>query len=90
MKKLKIGLIAIALIVGGVQAYGGLRFTTYYCEPGIIISDPWYIVAANSPAFSCSGGTLFNNICTFSTSGSYGVGQIVSSTNCTVQSSYED
>lgn len=90
MKKLKISLIAIALIIGGIQAYGGLKFTTYYCVAGTVISDPWYIVSANSPAFSCSGGTLFTYICTFHTSGSYSPGQQVSSTNGTVLSTYED
>ena len=90
MKKLKISLIAIALIIGGVQAYGGLRFTTYYCEPLTDPTDPWYVIAGSSPALGCLGGTAFTYVCTFSISGSDLIGQQVSSTNCTVLSTYED
>lgn len=90
MKKLKIGLIAIALLIGGVQAYGGLRFTTYYCVPGVTPGTNYYTVAATSPAFSCTGGTLFAYVCTFSTSGSYPPGAQISGTNCVVQSTYDD
>ena len=90
MKKLKISLIAIALIIGGVQAYGGMRFTTYYCAPGTVINDTYYYVSATSPGFSCGAGSLFTYVCTFSTNGSYGPGQPVSGTACTVLSTYED
>ncbi|WP_298715068.1 hypothetical protein [uncultured Chitinophaga sp.] len=66
MKKLKISLIAIALIIGGVQAYGGRLSQTYYCAPGISQDDTWYYVAASSPAMFCTGGQDFTYVCTFS------------------------
>lgn len=90
MKKLKISLIAIALIIGGVQAYGGLRFSTYYCQPGTQIGANFYVVAGSSPALGCLGGISFTNICTFSTAGTYSVGMPIASSACSVLSTYED
>lgn len=90
MKKLKISLIAIALIIGGVQAYGGMRFTTYYCEPLTEITDNFFKVASSSPGLLCGGGTAFTYVCTFSTPGSYSNGQVVASSVCTILSSYDD
>ncbi|WP_157962637.1 hypothetical protein [Chitinophaga deserti] len=90
MKKLKISLIAIALIIGGVQAYGGMRFTTYYCAPLTPTTSNYFTVASSSPGFACGGGTLLPYVCTFSTNGSFTPGQVVASSVCTTLTSYED
>ncbi|MGE7774140.1 hypothetical protein ACQKLP_05415 [Chitinophaga sp. NPDC101104] len=66
MKKLKIGLIAIALLIGGVQAYGGRYSQTYYCLAGTGLDASSFQVAATSPAFSCFGGQVAPYVCTFS------------------------
>lgn len=88
MKKLKISLIAIALIIGGVQAYGGMRFQTYYCVPDTEKTDPYYEVASGSPSMTCNGVPDYQYVCTFSTHLTLIVGQQVASGAATVLSTY--
>lgn len=90
MKKLKISLIAIALIIGGVQAYGGMKAYTYYCVAGTLYNDSYYTVALSSPALMCAGGTTYNYVCTFSAPGLYNQGQQIASGACTILTSYEN
>ncbi len=90
MKKLKISLIAIALIIGGVQAYGGMKANTYYCAPLTESVDNFYQVASSSPAFFCGPGQALTYVCTFSTTGAYTNGQVVASSLCTILTTYED
>lgn len=88
MKKLKISLIAIALIIGGVQAYGGAKFQTYYCVENTEKTDVYYEVASSSPSLTCIGVQDYQYVCTFSSHLSLIVGQQVPSGAAYVLSTY--
>ncbi|WP_126245192.1 hypothetical protein [Chitinophaga rhizosphaerae] len=88
MKKLKIGLIAIALLIGGVQAYGGRYSQTYYCAPNTSQSASFYYTASSSPAMFCTGGQDYDYVCTFSTENGLPVGHPVAPSQAFILSTY--
>lgn len=65
MKKIKLALLALALVCGSIGAYGKykLRTTQYYIVPGTSYSSFQFQIAANSPSINCAVGSI-GYVCT--------------------------
>lgn len=66
MKKIKLAALALALVCGGIGAYGKAKSkmsTFYYIVAGTSYSAPNFMIASSSPALNCYSGQL-GYVCT--------------------------
>jgi hypothetical protein len=90
MAKIKLAVLAIALLIGFVGAYGASKRTTnvYWIAPGTPLNSLTALISAGSPTLSCSGGTAYPFLCRISTGETYFPGDEVWITEVTVISTY--
>ncbi|AWO00697.1 hypothetical protein DLD77_02795 [Chitinophaga alhagiae] len=65
MKKIKLAVLALALVCGAVGAYGKYKkmLQIYYIAPTTSVSADYFIISPNSPAPDCIAGE-FGWVCT--------------------------
>lgn len=92
MAKIKLAVLAIALLIGFVGAYGASKRTTnvYWVKPGSPASGLTAIVSSTPPALNCFGGNDFPLLCRFSTGETYFENDEVWITEVTIISTYNN
>ena len=92
MAKIKLAVLAIALLIGFVGAYGASKRTTnvYWVEPGTPLNSLTAYVSATPPSPQCLGGTSFPYLCRISSGETFFPGEEVWVTEVTVISTYNN
>lgn len=58
MKKIKLAVLALALVCGGIGAFGKYKkmLDVYYIAPGTSSADGHFIISPNPPSAECDAG----------------------------------
>lgn len=65
MKKIKLAVLALALVCGGIGAYGKYKkmLHVYYIAPTTSVAADYFIISPNPPSTQCDAGE-FGWVCT--------------------------
>lgn len=90
MKKIKLAVLALALVCGSVGAYAKYqkRLQLYYVDPLTSFAASQFRIAANSPAPDCQTG-IDGYVCTMLAEDALPIGTVVPSQEATIITVYQ-
>lgn len=89
MKKIKLAVLAGALILSAAGGYANYKMRSQYYNivAGTRFDDAYYQIALNEPSGSC-GGTGWTKVCVVLAETGYEIEDWIPSSQCTIMSTY--